>query len=107
MSRQTVSNSDYISLTEKTFLDVQFCYSLPTKDNIDLKNCIVTTFSLKHKNKRIYNFIKFFEILNKEDLNSLEFQQFYPAVGREVDGRIDVLDGSRRRGRGCICPIVC
>ncbi|CAH7149293.1 Chromosome (plasmid) partitioning protein ParB [Vibrio chagasii] len=32
-----------------------------------------------------------------EDLNSLEFQQFYPAVGREVDGRIDVLDGSRRR----------
>ncbi|PMN12811.1 chromosome partitioning protein ParB [Vibrio splendidus] len=31
------------------------------------------------------------------DLNSLEFQQFYPAVGREVDGRIDVLDGSRRR----------
>ncbi|RLQ18480.1 ParB family protein [Vibrio sp. SBT000027] len=32
-----------------------------------------------------------------EDLNSLEFQQFYPAVGREVDGCIDVLDGSRRR----------
>lgn len=32
-----------------------------------------------------------------QDLNSLEFQQFYPAVGREVDGRIDVLDGSRRR----------
>ncbi|KAA8597619.1 ParB family protein [Vibrio sp. 10N.286.52.C3] len=39
-------------------------------------------------------------LLNKEsleDLNSLEFQQFYPAVGREVDGHIDVLDGSRRR----------
>ena len=32
-----------------------------------------------------------------EDLNSLEFQQFYPAVGREVNGKIDVLDGSRRR----------
>ncbi|MGR5112707.1 ParB family protein [Vibrio jasicida] len=31
------------------------------------------------------------------DLNSLEFQQFYPAVGREIDGKIDVLDGSRRR----------
>ncbi|EIO4079095.1 chromosome partitioning protein ParB [Vibrio vulnificus] len=31
------------------------------------------------------------------DLNSLEFQQFYPAVGRELDGKIDVLDGSRRR----------
>jgi len=32
-----------------------------------------------------------------EDLSSLEFQQFYPAVGREVDGNIDILDGSRRR----------
>ncbi|WP_194439555.1 ParB family protein [Vibrio fluminensis] len=32
-----------------------------------------------------------------QDLNSLKFQQFYPAVGREVDGKIDVLDGSRRR----------
>ncbi|HHC7201446.1 TPA: ParB family protein [Vibrio parahaemolyticus] len=32
-----------------------------------------------------------------EDLNSLEFQQFYPAVGREVEGKIDILDGSRRR----------
>lgn len=32
-----------------------------------------------------------------EDLDSLEFQQFYPAVGRDVNGHIDVLDGSRRR----------
>ncbi|CCN38604.1 Plasmid partition protein, ParB [Vibrio nigripulchritudo MADA3029] len=32
-----------------------------------------------------------------EDLNSLEHQQYYPAVGRVVDGNIDVLDGSRRR----------
>ncbi|OCH68565.1 ParB family protein [Vibrio splendidus] len=32
-----------------------------------------------------------------EDLDSLEFQQFYPAVGRDIDGNIDVLDGSRRR----------
>lgn len=32
-----------------------------------------------------------------EDLSSLEFQQFYPAVGYEIDGKIDVLDGSRRR----------
>lgn len=32
-----------------------------------------------------------------EDLNSLEFQQFYPAVGRQVNSNIDILDGSRRR----------
>lgn len=31
------------------------------------------------------------------DLDSLSMQQFYPAVGREVDGKIDILDGSRRR----------
>lgn len=39
-------------------------------------------------------------LLTKEslvDLDSLEFQQFYPAVGREIDGHIDVLDGSRSR----------
>ncbi|MGR5320265.1 ParB family protein [Vibrio sp. DNB22_19_1] len=39
-------------------------------------------------------------LLTKEslqDLNSLEFQQFYPAVGREIDGKLDILDGSRRR----------
>jgi ParB family chromosome partitioning protein len=32
-----------------------------------------------------------------EDLASLNFQQFYPAVGRDVQGKIDILDGSRRR----------
>lgn len=32
-----------------------------------------------------------------QDLDSLAFQQFYPAVGRELNGHIDVLDGSRRR----------
>ena len=31
------------------------------------------------------------------DLDSLKLQQFYPAVGREVEGKIDILDGSRRR----------
>lgn len=31
------------------------------------------------------------------DLNSLAYQQFYPAVGREINGQIEVLDGSRRR----------
>lgn len=34
-----------------------------------------------------------------QDLDSIRFQQFYPAVGREIDGKIDVLDGSRRRAR--------
>jgi len=28
---------------------------------------------------------------------TIKLQQFFPAIGREVDGRIEVLDGSRRR----------
>lgn len=32
-----------------------------------------------------------------QDLSSLSFQQFYPAVGHEAHGKIDILDGSRRR----------
>lgn len=31
------------------------------------------------------------------DLNSMAAQQYYPAVGYEVEGKIDILDGSRRR----------
>ncbi|MBD9646348.1 ParB/RepB/Spo0J family partition protein [Pantoea sp. PNT02] len=32
---------------------------------------------------------------------TITLQQFFPAIGREVDGRIEVLDGSRRRA-ACI-----
>lgn len=32
-----------------------------------------------------------------EDLDSLQYQQFYPAVGRINGDKIDILDGSRRR----------
>ncbi|MGP4131779.1 ParB N-terminal domain-containing protein [Pantoea tagorei] len=28
---------------------------------------------------------------------TIKLQQFFPAIGREVNGRIEVLDGSRRR----------
>ncbi|MEG3109554.1 ParB/RepB/Spo0J family partition protein [Pantoea sp. T14] len=28
---------------------------------------------------------------------TIKLQQFFPAIGREIDGRIEVLDGSRRR----------
>lgn len=34
-----------------------------------------------------------------KDLDTLEQQQFYPAIGRRVAGKIDLLDGSRRRAR--------
>lgn len=41
-------------------------------------------------------------LLTPESLRGLDTllkQQFYPAIGRFVDGKIDVLDGSRRRQR--------
>lgn len=28
---------------------------------------------------------------------TIQLQQFFPAIGREVDGRVEILDGSRRR----------
>lgn len=34
-----------------------------------------------------------------QDLDSLCIQQYYPAIGRRVNGVIDLLDGSRRRAR--------
>jgi ParB family chromosome partitioning protein len=56
-----------------------------------VKNDTVVTFDINGRDQ---------SLLTPEslsDLDSLAFQQFYPAVGREVDGKIDVLDGSRRR----------
>lgn len=41
-------------------------------------------------------------LLTEESLQDLEFfdkQQFFPAVGRYVNGLIDILDGSRRRAK--------
>lgn len=34
---------------------------------------------------------------NLSDLSTLDFQQFYPAIGCRVDNLINILDGSRRR----------
>ncbi|GEK16029.1 ParB family protein [Aliivibrio fischeri] len=62
-----------------------------TLSHVQVKEDTVVTFHVNGRDQ---------SLLTKEsleDLNSLEFQQFYPAVGRQVDGKIDVLDGSRRR----------
>lgn len=70
--------------TTATFNEVTLSYE-------QVKQNTVVTFDVNGRDQ---------SLLTKEslvDLNSLEFQQFYPAVGREIDGHIDVLDGSRRR----------
>ncbi|WP_278183640.1 ParB family protein [Vibrio misgurnus] len=69
---------------EATFNEVTLSYD-QLRDNTDV------TFEVNGRDQ---------SRLTKEslsDLESLEFQQFYPAVGREQNGKIDVLDGSRRR----------
>ncbi len=70
--------------TTATFNEVTLSYE-------QVKQNTVVTFDVNGRDQ---------SLLTKEslvDLDSLEFQQFYPAVGREIDGHIDVLDGSRRR----------
>lgn len=34
---------------------------------------------------------------------TLRLQQFFPAVGRRINGRIEILDGSRRRAAAMLC----
>ncbi|PHM72256.1 ParB family protein [Xenorhabdus sp. KJ12.1] len=36
---------------------------------------------------------------------TLPLQQFFPVIGREINGRIEILDGSRRRAAALICNI--
>lgn len=92
MSRQPVSNADFISLSEKAFLNVQFCYSLPTEDSINFKNCIVTTFNPKYKSKRVYKVVKFFNILSNEHLNSLEGDYAYISTDFDLDSAHSLVE---------------
>ncbi|EPT0966335.1 ParB family protein [Vibrio vulnificus] len=84
---QSVGNSVVWQLesgTQATFNEVTLSYE-QVRDNT------YVTFEVNGRDQ---------SLLTKDslsDLASLEFQQFYPAVGRELDGKIDVLDGSRRR----------
>ena len=47
--------------------------------------------------------------LTKESLadiiSTLPNQQFFPAIGRLVEGRIEILDGSRRRASAILCGV--
>ena len=92
MSRQPVSNADFISLSEKAFLNVQFCYSLPTEDKIDFKNCIVTTYISSDKFERIYKSVGFYTNLNDKCLNSLEGDYAYISTDFDLDSVHSVVD---------------
>lgn len=69
-----------------TFQEVTLSYE-------QVKNESVVTFDVNGRDQSLLT------KASLQDLDSIQFQQFYPAVGREVDGKIDVLDGSRRRAR--------
>lgn len=38
-------------------------------------------------------------------IRTIRFQQFFPAIGRIIDGKIEILDGSRRRAAALICYV--
>lgn len=69
-----------------TFQEVTLSYE-------QVKNETVVTFDVNGRDQSLLT------KTSLQDLDSIQFQQFYPAVGREVNGKIDVLDGSRRRAR--------
>lgn len=69
-----------------TFTEVTLTYE-------QVKNNTTVTFTVNGRDQ---------STLTKEslkDLDTLEQQQFYPAIGRRIAGKIDLLDGSRRRAR--------
>ncbi|MFV0576462.1 MAG: ParB family protein [Vibrio sp.] len=69
-----------------TFQEVTLSYE-------QVKNDTIVTFDVNGRDQSLLT------KASLQDLDSIQFQQFYPAVGREVNGKIDVLDGSRRRAR--------
>ncbi|HDL6964572.1 TPA: ParB/RepB/Spo0J family partition protein [Yersinia enterocolitica] len=38
-------------------------------------------------------------------IRTIRFQQFFPVIGRMIDGKIEILDGSRRRAAALICHV--
>ena len=72
MSRLPVTNFDYISLSDKDrdFLDVQFHYTIPIKEDVDISNCIVTTYVTNGKNK-FYKSFNYYPHLTTDKLNEL------------------------------------
>jgi len=69
-------------------------------ERIDAKNVADVTFVKPETNGRDQS------ALTNESLadiiRTIKLQQFFPAIGRKVDGRIEILDGSRRRASAII-----
>ncbi|MDC9615952.1 ParB family protein [Xenorhabdus khoisanae] len=38
-------------------------------------------------------------------IRTINLQQFFPAIGRRIDGKIEILDGSRRRAAALFCGV--
>ncbi|PHM65031.1 ParB family protein [Xenorhabdus sp. KJ12.1] len=38
-------------------------------------------------------------------IRTISLQQFFPAIGRRIDGKIEILDGSRRRAAAIFCSV--
>ncbi|WP_076922799.1 ParB family protein [Pseudoalteromonas sp. SK20] len=112
LSTELKSKAESLNLSMANVLKEQFGIEQPGEDVVwtlkSGKKATFTTANLNYEQVLNDTFVTF-EIngrdqkaLNAEnlsDLDSMVLQQYYPAIGRYVDGKIDVLDGSRRRSR--------
>lgn len=69
---------------KETFIEVKLSYE-------QVKNETYVDFQVNGRDQELLN------QNNLSDLSTLDFQQFYPAIGCRVENLINILDGSRRR----------
>ncbi|MDC9615620.1 ParB family protein [Xenorhabdus khoisanae] len=89
-----------------------------TEQRFTLASGQTATFQLEHipadklKSETTVNFLvngRDQSALTKESVSdiirTINLQQFFPAIGRRIDGKIEILDGSRRRAAALFCGV--
>lgn len=72
-----------------------------TLHTIDSENVAEETYVVPENNGRDQEALT--EASLKDITRTIKFQQFFPAIGRRIDDKIEILDGSRRRAAAIIC----
>jgi len=93
-ARMLESDGDIKTFTLKSGKQVKFVKTVILSGEIESKTFVDTSVNGRDQT-----------MLSRESVNdisrTIKLQQFFPAIGREVKGRIEILDGTRRRA-ACI-----
>jgi len=93
-ARMLESDGDIKTFTLKSGKQVEFVKTVILSGEIESKTFVDTSVNGRDQT-----------MLSRESVNdisrTIKLQQFFPAIGREVKGRIEILDGTRRRA-ACI-----